>query len=174
MPPIYDVQVGYDSERRLVVSADSEEEALDLAADLLADWEVPRTELAVKREREVHETVGQRFRGPGMAGPEPETFVCVAYDWRTGFWMRDEKTHELRDVSERAPGRTYHRIVDWTEGEEAATDRVRRWVASDGEVCSLQMDNAERAAATRLVRSGAFLSERHRCGALTCRHYREA
>ncbi len=36
--------------------------------------------------------------------------LCFGYDWRHGFWMRDLKTGEERNVSERAIGRTYHEV----------------------------------------------------------------
>ena len=62
-----------------------------------------------------HETVGQRFRFMGVV------FVCDSYDPSCGFWMTPEDTSvedpiyegervRRRNVSERAIGRTYHRI----------------------------------------------------------------
>ncbi len=36
--------------------------------------------------------------------------LCFGYDPRHGFWMRDEATGEERNVSERAIGRTCHKI----------------------------------------------------------------
>jgi hypothetical protein len=52
----------------------------------------------------VLETVGKRFRS------FDRSYLCFGYDPRHGFWVRDEETGEQRNISERAIGRTYHRI----------------------------------------------------------------
>ena len=56
----------------------------------------------------VLETVGKRFRS------FDRPYLCFGYDPRSGFWVRDEETGEERNVSERAIGRTFHRIWDRT------------------------------------------------------------
>ncbi len=53
----------------------------------------------------VIEVVGKMYRG--LDG----VFRCTGYDPRCGFWMKStERDSEIRNVSERAIGRTYHRI----------------------------------------------------------------
>lgn len=63
----------------------------------------------------VHDTVGWRFQSLGIE------YRCTRYDERRGFWMRVLAIHETPPmydrvigeeccVSERAIGRTYHRI----------------------------------------------------------------
>lgn len=54
----------------------------------------------------VLEVVGQRYSS--LSGP----CLCFGYDPRHGFWVRDEATGKERNVSERAIGRTLHRIWD--------------------------------------------------------------
>lgn len=54
----------------------------------------------------VLEVVGIRYGG--LYG----VFLCFGYDPRHGFWMRSEETGEERNISERAIGRTYHRIQE--------------------------------------------------------------
>jgi hypothetical protein len=50
--------------------------------------------------------VGHRFKGPLGS-----TYRCTSYDSRWGFWMENEEDpDDRRNVSERAPGRTFHRI----------------------------------------------------------------
>jgi len=58
----------------------------------------------------VQEVVGKKFRGPFNEGE----FLCTGYDPRCGFWMQrlDEPEAHLRDLSERAIGRTYHQISE--------------------------------------------------------------
>lgn len=52
---------------------------------------------------EAHDTVGKTFRGlDGIS-------VCTGYDSRQGFWML-WPSGETRNVSERAIGRTFHRV----------------------------------------------------------------
>ncbi len=50
--------------------------------------------------------VGKRFQS--LFG----TCVCFGYDPRHGFWVRDERSGEERNVSERAIGKTLHEIRD--------------------------------------------------------------
>lgn len=69
-----------------------------------------------KPRRTEHDIVGWRFRSFGA------TYRCTHYDPAVGFWMTllepapdDPKTERYTPgwrscVSERAPGRTYHRI----------------------------------------------------------------
>lgn len=54
----------------------------------------------------VLEVVGERYNS--ITGP----VLCFGYDPRHGFWVRDEQTGEERNVSERAIGRSLHRIRD--------------------------------------------------------------
>jgi hypothetical protein len=132
---IFNVQVEYHKEKYLVVPAVNPEAALDAAAGILADWKIPREKLSVVREREFHDVVGRRFTGPRLteaeiAAKEPKVFLCVAWDWRTGFWMRDEATGEMRSVSERAPGRTFHLVrgadSDDLDAEEETASKVEQ------------------------------------------------
>lgn len=55
--------------------------------------------------------VGKTYRGPNpnADGPDMLPYTCVAYDWRTGWWMRGADG-SMRDVSERAIGRTFHEV----------------------------------------------------------------
>jgi hypothetical protein len=68
----------------------------------------------------VHDTVGHRFQSMGIE------YRCTRYDERRGFWMRVLAVHDDRPmferaigeeccVSERAIGRTFHRIHDGAE-----------------------------------------------------------
>lgn len=50
--------------------------------------------------------VGNRYTS--LSGP----VLCVGYDPRHGFWVKDEATGEERNVSERAIDRSLHRIWD--------------------------------------------------------------
>lgn len=53
----------------------------------------------------VKSVVDKRYRGTDGV------FLCTGYDPRCGFWMRHtERADDIRNVSERAIGRTYHRI----------------------------------------------------------------
>ena len=106
MSAVRNVQVGHFADNYLVVPAETDEAAILVAKAILGTWLSPNAVLKVVRVRDYHETVGQHFRGP------EGTYACVAYDWRTGFWMKDVKTGVDRDVSERALGRTYHRIYE--------------------------------------------------------------
>lgn len=55
----------------------------------------------------VIETVNKQFRGPFNEC----TYLCTGYDPRAGFWMKNvDNPADLRNVSERAIGRTFHRI----------------------------------------------------------------
>jgi hypothetical protein len=64
-----------------------------------------------------HETIGQRFKAW-----DGHTYLCDSYDPRIGFWMtredapperrQDEHSDWRKNVSERAIGRTFHRIWD--------------------------------------------------------------
>lgn len=60
----------------------------------------------------VLEVVGGRYRGPNCAatGPESLVFLCTGYDPREGFWMQRVDGEGRTNVSERAIGRTYHRV----------------------------------------------------------------
>ena len=68
-----------------------------------------------------HETVGHYFKAHG------DVYLCIRYLPRTGFFMRciekgqtqgllNRAVGEVVDVSERAIGRTYHRIIDGAWG----------------------------------------------------------
>lgn len=56
--------------------------------------------------------VGHRFRGSQWKPPfGTVVFRCTSYDSRQGFWMENEADPKDRhNVSERAIGRTFHRI----------------------------------------------------------------
>lgn len=56
----------------------------------------------------VLQVVGKRYNAFSFDHP----VLCVGYDPRHGFWMREEGTGVERNVSERAIGRTFHRILD--------------------------------------------------------------
>lgn len=69
-------------------------------------------EILTPESRPDHETIGRKFRGPWG-----DIYYCDSYDRRIGFWMTKldaagSLTKERTNVSERAIGRTYHRI-DW-------------------------------------------------------------
>lgn len=91
-----------------VFPTDDEQEARRLTREALAgDYgEDEDPKLRVQREPH-HGTVGHRWRG--LEG----IYRCTSYDSRQGFWMENEATPgDRRNVSERAPGRTFHRIHD--------------------------------------------------------------
>jgi hypothetical protein len=57
----------------------------------------------------VKSVVGQKYRCPVLFGSG--VFTCTGYDPRAGFWMQDEANpSNVRNISERAIGRTYHPI----------------------------------------------------------------
>lgn len=122
--PVRHVRVGHFEDNYLVVPANTDKEAIAKAREILGDWLAPTTELKVVKTREWHETVGRRFRAPVFVRPEgaSQECVCIAWDWRTGFWMKFDGDGELRDISERAIGRTYHQIREELpiEGDEDA------------------------------------------------------
>ncbi len=39
-------------------------------------------------------------------------YICIGYDFTCGFWMENIETKELKNVSERAIDRTFHKIYD--------------------------------------------------------------
>ncbi len=55
----------------------------------------------------IKETVGKKFNYPFGEEGDKE-YLCTGYDYRCGFWMRSTKTGKLKNVSERAIGRTFH------------------------------------------------------------------
>ena len=55
----------------------------------------------------VQATVGKRFDYP-FGDEGDKEYLCTGYDYRCGFWMRSTKTGKLKNVSERAIGRTFH------------------------------------------------------------------
>lgn len=57
-----------------------------------------------------HPTVGRKFKSW-----DSKVYFCDSYDPAIGFWMTEEGNPDnRRNVSERAIGRTYHRIYDMT------------------------------------------------------------
>ncbi len=66
----------------------------------------------------IRDLIGKRFRGPDVhafegGGWVTRVWTCFGYDPRNGFWLRAEDDgHPVRlvNVSERAIGRTFHRI----------------------------------------------------------------
>jgi len=111
--PVRDVQVGCFPDTYVVVPAATDPEAIEKVRTLLGEWLAPSAVLKVVRVREEHETVGRRHRGSSIVRPPGASLecTCIAWDWRTGFWMRYDDG-ALHDVSERAIGRTYHVLRD--------------------------------------------------------------
>lgn len=104
---IFRVKLAQNDSIYFVIPARSHQAAKKVAREMLeGDWGDDPVFRAKKEP--FHSTVGHRFRGP-FGG----TYRCTSYDSRTGFWMENEADpKDRRDVSERAPGRTYHRIYD--------------------------------------------------------------
>lgn len=105
--PIYTVQVGPIAIRYLRVLATSEEGALAEARRILGPRATGEA-LCVTGSEPTHYAIGHLFRPP-LRGADA-VCLCVAFDWRTGFWMRFPDGTE-RNVSTRAIGRTYHKIL---------------------------------------------------------------
>lgn len=107
-PATYAIRVDGGDMGDMVVMAESRAGAAQEARRILGlgGWTSPGTQ--IKAEVRVgHPVVGRTFRPPfAEAGA---TCLCFAYDWRTGYWMRFADGTE-RDVSERAIGRTFHRV----------------------------------------------------------------
>lgn len=111
------IAVGTGDDCYFILSAPTADEAIVRARALPSrDPIAPTTKMTATPTSRGQDTVDRTFRGPRL-GDEPEdrdgpppTFQCIAYDWRTGFWMKNLKTGALRDVSECAIGRTFHRI----------------------------------------------------------------
>lgn len=104
--PIYTVQVGPDAICYIRVQAASEEDALAEARRILGPRAAGET-LRVTGSKPTHYAIGHLFRPP--LREDGAVCLCIAFDWRTGFWMRFPDGTE-RDVSTRAIGRTYHKI----------------------------------------------------------------
>lgn len=89
----------------------------ELASVTTPEWspgQFDPAEFIITLDAEPHDTVGQRFRNHAAYQETPE-FICTSYDSRSGFWMQNEADPKnKRNVSERAIGRTYHRIYDFT------------------------------------------------------------
>lgn len=64
-------------------------------------------------DEEWHHTVGERFRGYDVRRDRMTVWRCTSYDSRCGFWLQaeDDPKHRI-NVSERAIGRTFHRIYE--------------------------------------------------------------
>lgn len=87
-----------------------EEPGFEGPPSTMREQKLPRNEFAIALDEEWHSTVGERFRG--MDG----VYRCTSYDSRCGFWMQNEADpKDWRNVSERAIGRTFHRIYNLEE-----------------------------------------------------------
>ena len=95
--------------RYFVVSAPTAEQAVLDARALFVDRGFEdREPVRTEHLGESHETVGRLFRSPlcvdGM-------YLCTSYDSMCGFWMQNPTDPaDRRNVSERAIGRTFHRV----------------------------------------------------------------
>lgn len=71
------------------------------------------SEYTIEEVAENH-AVGHRFRGSNWKPPYGAVvFKCTSYDSRQGFWMENEAdASDRHNVSERAIGRTFHRIYE--------------------------------------------------------------
>ncbi len=76
----------------------------------------------------VLEQVGRRFTAfdwCDVANDQPIVYVCTGYDPRHGFWMQNVATGARRNISERAIGRTYHR-VEMTCGASLLLEQIAK------------------------------------------------
>lgn len=67
-----------------------------------------------------HPTVGRIFKSYSINHNKPALYYCDSYDPNRGFWMTNvEDETDRRNVSERAIGRTYHRVYSAKADEMA-------------------------------------------------------
>ena len=52
----------------------------------------------------VKSVINNEYRSSGII------YKCIGYDPECGFWMEDPNTKELKNISERAIDRTFHKI----------------------------------------------------------------
>lgn len=107
---LYRVCIGHRDDCIIVLEAGGVEDAALRARSLPSARPIrPDDEVTAALEPRDGWIVGDLFRGPGFLGLGSSVYECMAYDWRTGWWMRNQESGEVRDISERAIGRTYHR-----------------------------------------------------------------
>jgi hypothetical protein len=80
------------------------------------------TEIMTPKTHPDHDVIGRRFRAWDVYADRACVFICDSYDPRIGYWMTREDAPEehksdeegpwRRNVTERAIGRTFHRIWD--------------------------------------------------------------
>lgn len=71
------------------------------------------TELITPETHPHHDIVGHYFGGYSLKHDRATVFFCESYDPRSGFNLRDlADATDLRNVSERAVGRTFHEAYD--------------------------------------------------------------
>ena len=111
MPALFRVKYRGDTPYLLVLATMSANEA-----KVLASTELERGTPDDYKVEEVtsNHAVGHRFKGPRCTEPYGvATYRCTSYDSRQGFWMENEEDpSDRRNVSERAVGRTFHRIYE--------------------------------------------------------------
>lgn len=112
MAPLWLVTIGSDPDRYIILRAETGAAAVEGGARVLPCRDAIAPSQTVKAEETTRGqwTVGKRYRGPQFDATDKGIYDCIAYDWRTGFWMKNIETGEMRDVSERAIGRTFHEV----------------------------------------------------------------
>jgi hypothetical protein len=108
MAAVYRVKLADNDNVYFVFPVDTAAEAKKLASEALEGAWGAKPKLTATKE-DYHSTVGNRFRFPF----EGRTYRCTSYDSRQGFWMENvDDAKDRRNVSERAIGRTFHRIYE--------------------------------------------------------------
>lgn len=101
MSAVYRVRDAVDPDQMFVVVIADDAKAAK--AEAIRLW--PELTPGSAKNESFHPTVGHLWKG--LDG----TYRCTAYESRYGFWMVNiEDPTDRRNVSERAPGRTFHRI----------------------------------------------------------------
>ena len=99
-----------DDHLSMTVAAEGPDRALALHREIMVDtygYDLDGVDLQCS-EAPGCQTVGKRWRGPFGEG----TYLCLAMDLN-GFWMHHEGfPSQCRNVSDRALGRTFHRIFE--------------------------------------------------------------
>ena len=111
MPALFRVKYRGD-EPYVLVPATTDPDSAKVSACIELERGTPE-EYRVEEVASNH-AVGHRFRGSNWRPPYgPVVFRCTSYDSRQGFWMENEADPSDRhNVSERAIGRTFHRIYE--------------------------------------------------------------
>lgn len=109
MPTLFRVRYRGD-EPYVLVPATTDADSAKVSACIELERGTPE-EYRVEEVASNH-AVGHRFKGPRCTEPYGSaTYLCTSYDSRQGFWMENEADpSDRRNVSERAIGRTFHRI----------------------------------------------------------------